>query len=34
VTVAMTRALSRDQLESLRDLSLALLDASPKEAQQ
>jgi len=29
VTTAMTRALSRDQLQVLRDLSLALIDAAP-----
>jgi len=29
VTTAMTRALSRDQLEVLRDLSVALVDAAP-----
>jgi DNA-binding MarR family transcriptional regulator len=29
VTTAMTRALSREQLQVLRDLSLALVDAAP-----
>lgn len=29
VTAAMTRALTRSQLETLRDLSLALINASP-----